>query len=128
MLPDVLSRLVVHVLTHILKSEYVQARQPQIYGPAGAEGSANILRRPTVGELQEEVAHGTYPLPVACTDITRALTQGAATRPADMYGSSSPEGYASMIAKLDDLLDSHGNQRRNRSPSVGSNIFQVSKC
>lgn len=125
-LPAVLSKLVVQVLGYILKPGYIHARQPQVDGSADTERSVHIVRRPTVDELQEEIAHGIYPLRVACRDIRVALTEGAATRPADMYKSSSPEASITMIEKLEDLLESQGSSRRNRSHSVG-NIFQVSK-
>lgn len=125
-LPVVLSKLVVQILRYILNPGYVHARQPQIDGSVDTKRSASIVRRPTVDELQEEIAHGIYPLRVACTDIRAALKEGAATRPADMYKSSSPEASITMIERLEDLLESQGAPRRNRSHSIG-NTFQVSK-
>ncbi|CAM9111425.1 unnamed protein product [Ectocarpus sp. 13 AM-2016] len=120
----VLSKMVVQVLGYILKPGYVHTRQPQIDGSADIERSGNNVRRPTVEDLQEELTHGIYPLRVACTDIRRALTEGSATRPADMYKSSSPEASITMIEKLEGLLGTQDIPRRNRSHSAGNNVFQ----
>lgn len=124
-LPFVLSKLVVQVLGHILKPQYTRERQTQPCSPSDAKRSETNVRRPTVDELCEELTHGRYPLRVACTDIKTALVEGAATRPADMYASSSPEASTTMIEKLEGLLDSQGIPRR--SHSEGTNTFQVIK-
>lgn len=122
-LPAVLSKLVVQVLRHILNPRYVHARQPQVDNPTDAMRSVNNLRCPTVAELQEELAHGIYPLSVTCADIRTALRQGAATRPPDMYRCSHPEASTTMMEKLEDILDS----TNSREHSERSSMFQVSE-
>lgn len=126
-LPAVLLKMVILVLRHIVDPNYHHASNQAIDSSADAERLVDNVRFPSIVELRKELAHGTYPLRVARTDIRAALKEGAATRPLNMYGSSSPEATIAMAEKLQDLLDTRGSARHNRDSSAENMVFQVRK-